>query len=112
MAKNADDQFWLDAEELPGEGNIYGGLIELPDGRNATIYMEMGKDEIRTLEATIVNIRHYGESGMEKAEIYYTDIMLEHEDLNQMVMMGTREVTLRRYIFEEIIPYFYQKRKK
>ena len=112
MPKEDPDQFWLNAEELPGEGNVYGGIILLPDGRNASIYLEMGKDTIRTLEATIVNIHRSTSSDMEKAEIYYTDIMLEDVDLQEIVMMGTREVTLQRYIFEEIIPYFYNRRKQ
>ena len=111
-SKYDKEEFWLNAEEIPGEGNIYGGIILLPDGRNASIYIQMGKDDIDILEVTIVNIRRFTSSGIEKSELIYTDIMLEDEDFQKIVMMGTREVTLQRYIFEEIIPYYYTKKGK
>ena len=90
---DAADDFWLNAEELPAEGNIYGGLVLLPDGRRANVYMEMGKTDIATLEATI------------------SDVILTEEELQQEVTAGTRTMTLKRYIFEEIIPHYYNQKK-
>jgi hypothetical protein len=107
------DDFWMNAEELPGEGCVYGGTVQLPDGRNANVYLVMGKDDIETLEVNIIKIERRTEGPLHKIEFYSTDEVLSEEELQQKVMMGTREVTLKRHLFESIIPYFYnQPRKK
>jgi len=109
--KNKLDDFWLNAEELPGEGNIYGGIVLLPDGRRASIYLEMGKKDIKTLEANIIDVRIYGESGLEKTELILTEIIISEEELQQEITVGTRTMTVKRYIFEEVIPYYYNQKK-
>ena len=106
------DDFWMNAEELPGNGCVYGGTVQLPDGRTANVYLVMGKDDIETIEVNILVTRRWSESGMEKYELIKTDTILQEDELQEKVMMGTREVTLRRYLFESIIPYFYNPPRK
>jgi len=72
----------------------------------------MRKDDISLLEANIVDAHTYVESGLQKTEYTITDIMLTEEDLQQSITDGTRSMTLRRYIFEQIIPYFYNPPRK
>jgi len=111
--KNELDDFWMNAEELPGEGCVYGGTVQIPDGRIANVYLVMGKADIETIEVNIVKIQRSIEGALEKMEFVATGEVLQENELQQKVMMGTREVTLRRYLFESIIPYFYnQPRKK
>jgi len=103
----------MNAEELPGEGCVYGGTVQIPDGRIANVYLVMGKADIETIEVNIVKIQRSIEGALEKMEFVATGEVLQENELQQKVMMGTREVTLRRYLFESIIPYFYnQPRKK
>jgi len=103
----------MNAEELPGEGCVYGGTVQLPDGRTANVYLVMGKKDIEIIEVNILVTRRWSENGMEKYELIKTDTILQEDELQEKVMMGTREITLRRYLFESIIPYFYnQPRKK
>ena len=106
------DDFWMNAEELPGDGNIYGGPVLLPDGRRASVYMVMGKDDIEILEVNIIDVRVYGENGLEKVELISTDIFLSEPELLADAMIGEREATVKRYIFEQIIPYYYNKKAK
>jgi hypothetical protein len=73
----------------------------------------MGKKDIEIIEVNILVTRRWSENGMEKYELIKTDTILQEDELQEKVMMGTREITLRRYLFESIIPYFYnQPRKK
>lgn len=48
---------------------------------------------------------------MEKAELIVTDVVLTREELDEVVKIGERLMTVQRYIFEQIIPYYYNKRK-
>lgn len=73
--------------------------------------MVMGKEDIEILEAKIVNVRIYGAAGMEKAELITTEITISAEELQQEITVGTRTMTVKRYIFEEIIPYYYNQKK-
>ena len=112
MPKEDPDHFWMNAEELPGEGCIYGGTIILPDGKRVNIYLEMGKDNIVTLEANIIKVNTIETSGLIKQELIPTDVFLTEEELSEAVKIGDRTMTVKRYIFEQIIPYYYNRKRK
>lgn len=104
-----DEFIWYKETEKPAEGSVYGGLISLPDGRPAKVYMVMGKEDIETLEVHIVSLLEKTNGELEPA---MTVIFFNEEELNVSVEMGDRKISLKRYIFEELMPYYYEKRKK